>query len=215
MNMYLNLNEIINTIKNNPECTIKAGTVADFYWTGATLYENGVFYEGAFIKSNWDNPVAYITYNDKTVTFTETTSEPQFPEDVYTGENIKPLTDALKAATEIKATKNSTKPEITENIIDIRIEVADEVIYSSIGYGILPINEEDVEIYTTDVVEDLELDEKQIKTAMKQTARQFLNRTNKKSYDNMDLLITKEFTLNNEEGTEEYPATFKAYLCME
>ena len=117
--MYLNLNKIITTIKNNPECTIIAGTTEDFFYTGATLYQNGEFQKGAYIKSNWDNPIAYITNNDETTIIKEFTTEPQFPEDVYNGENIEPLKTALKAVTEPKATKNSEKPIINENIIDI------------------------------------------------------------------------------------------------
>ncbi len=209
---FLNLTKIFEAIDSGIVTSIKAGTAKDFRYTGATLYENKQFCPGAYIMSNWDNPIAYIKLDTgATITVEDTTENPIICEEAYEGE----APGAIKAAyTKYNrpTMKNSEKMEINQNIIDVRIEIGGTTIYSSIGYGNLDYDE--MEIYDEETLEDMEIDIKQVERAIKQLTRKFLNRTNKKHYNCDELLIQDDYTFYNYDNFE-FKATLKAYLCFE
>lgn len=210
---YLNLTKIFEVIDSGIVKSITAGTLEDYTNTGATLYENQQFCHGAFIMSKWDAPIAYIELDTgATIVIKDTTETPLVSMEAYRGDAPEAIQEAYNNYTR-PATKNHEKLEINQNIIDVRIEMDNTTLYSSIGYGNLDY--EEMELYDVETLESMEIDIKQVEWAVKDITRKFLNRTNKKHYDCNELLIQDDYTFYNYDNDDGIKATLKAYLCFE
>ena len=83
---YLNLTKIFEAIDSGIVKSITAGTLEDYTNTGATLYKNKQFCNGAFIMSKWDEPIAYIELDTgATIIIKDTTETPLVSMEAYRG----------------------------------------------------------------------------------------------------------------------------------